>query len=293
MIKPILSLILLALFSSGSFAQSSSTGSSKSICDEMPHLCSSKHNAVVDSTVQTQSSTEKPQVSKDSVKAPTHSAKTSGRLDNGGNIPVYYGASRPVAISGALTNEVKIRVGRLLTELKPGDIINAQIKQSIKAAPGVPTPIQARVEYGRFKGSTLFGEAIFEPMLKRVLINFTIMNDSNSKLTYLVKAQALSLNGQVGLEGEHHSNRTELFLASTISSAVSGYVRASKEKEQTLLGSKDVVTPGNAVKSGVADAAEETANIYKEAVKTAPEYTETPGYIPIQIIMEQTPREQT
>jgi hypothetical protein len=210
-----------------------------------------------------------------------------------GNLPSYLKGSRSSSGNEAVAVLVPDKVtGALLPGLRAGDILAAELEQSIKASPSVPTPIRARITAGRFIGAVVLGAATLDRELKRVLLSFDHLRLSGSDTGYQLKATGLALNGQVGLEGEHHAEEGSYLLAELGAATAAGYADATTSRSPSILGGYQTEpSAANAVKQGAVQALSKTADRFAERVRSAPEYTEIEGGRAIQIIIETAPME--
>lgn len=221
--------------------------------------------------------------------------RAAGYVESGsGNLPAYYNGVRHAASGDAAVVIVPEKsFGALLPGLRAGDILQAEIEQSVKASPSVPTPIRARVTAGRFHGAYVLGVATLDKELKRVLLDFTKIRIPGTSTTYNFKGTGLALSGQVGLEGDHHTQEGTYFAAELGSAAAAGYVDATTTRSQTLMGTYQTEPSAtNAAKQGAVNALSKSAERFAERARTAPEYTEIEGGRTIQIILNESPTEE-
>ena len=179
--------------------------------------------------------------------------------------------------------------------MRPGDVLRGELEQqSIKASPGVPTPIRARVTSGTFRGAVLLGVATFDPeLVERVLLTFDHLRLSQADAAYVLKAVGRAPSGQVGIEGEHHSREGAFFLGELLAAATAGFADASTQRSQAAFGTA-LAEPSieNAGKQGPSQAAAKTADHFAERTRNAAEYTEIEEGREIQILVQQTPTEE-
>ncbi len=243
-----------------------------------------------------------PSASNTAASADSKSKKTSVKvakpvaIEMPGNLPAYQTANARAATEAS--DEIVIvaekPLGALLPGLRAGDILQAEIEQSIKASPSVPTPVRARVTQGRFRGAFVLGSATFDRELKRVLLVFEHMRLPGNETTYALKATGLAASGQVGLEGDYHTQEGLFFAAEILTAGAAGYADATTQRNQTLLGTYQTApTLANASKQGAVTALSKSAERFAERERTAPEYTEIEGGREIQIILEASPTEST
>ncbi len=212
--------------------------------------------------------------------------------DAGGNLPEYLSGSRHVSTEGvAILTPEKVS-GAPLPGLRGGDILQAELEQSIKASPSVPTPIRARVTAGRFRGAFLLGVATLDRELKRVLLTFERLRLRGSEGTYQLRATGLAPSGQVGIEGRHHTDEGGYYLAELGAATAAGFVDATTNRSASRFGTfQTEPSVANAAKQGAVQALSKSTERFAERARSAPEYTEVEGGRPIQIIVESDPRE--
>ena len=182
--------------------------------------------------------------------------------------------------------------GALLQGVRPGDILNASLEQSIKASASVPTPIRATIESGKFRHATLLGTATLDRELKRILLTFDRLRLAGSEISYALKATGLAPNGQVGLEGDHHTEAGTYFAGEILAATAAGYADATTQRSQNMMGGYQIEpSVQNATKQGAVTALSKTADRLAEQSRNAPEYTEIEAGREIQIIVQETPME--
>jgi hypothetical protein len=221
------------------------------------------------------------------------SAVSRSQGGSGGNLPAYLSGPHFVPESpDGVVIAVEKPTGALLPGLRPGDLLQALLEQSVKASPGVPTPVRARVTLGRFKNVVLLGAAILDADLKRILLTFDRLRLPRNDAVYSVKATGLAPSGQVGLEGEHHTAQG-LYLAGELAAAtVGGFADATVSRSQTSTGAYQTEPSlANAGKLGMVQALSKTADRFAERTRNAPEYTEIEAEREIQILIQETPAE--
>ncbi len=209
------------------------------------------------------------------------------------NLPVYYqGVDRTHFEASESVVFVPKSANPKIEGLTSGDVLHAVIEQSLKASPSVPTPLRALITSGKFKGGYLVGEATLERELKRILLTFTKLR-TQARVVYTVQATGLSPSGQVGLEGEYHTETGKFFIAELAAATAAGIADSTISRQQTPFGGY-VQEPSlsNSAKQGAVTALSRTADRIAEKVRSAPEWTEVPGYQEIQIIIQDEPTER-
>lgn len=208
------------------------------------------------------------------------------------NLPAYYLARDRSGISpqdGVVL--VPKSTSPRFDGLSVGDMVPAVIAQSIKASPSVPTPVRALIQKGVMKGGFLLGEATLDKELKRVLLSFTKLKTASHD-TYSIQATGLALSGQIGLEGDYHSDTGRFFLAELGAAAAAGLVDSTVSRHQTALGTY-VQEPSlaNSGKQAATAALSKSAERIAERVRQAPEWTEISAFQEILVIVNDDPKE--
>lgn len=162
--------------------------------------------------------------------------------------------------------------------VKPGDLIDAELEEPILAFPDSKTPVRAVVRWGALKGLILLGEASLEKNSKKVAINFDRLV-SPEKEVFPIKAYAL-------VEGDYHTNADKMFLAEFLSAAASGYVDASIERSQNAYGNY-VDRPGYNTysKKALGVAMEKSSQRFAEFQRMAASFSIVPRLGLIQVLM--------
>lgn len=210
------------------------------------------------------------------------------------NLPSYYqNVDRSHFASSERVVFVPKSSSPRLPGINTGDLLNAIVEQSLKASPSVPTPIRAILVSGHHKGALLIGEARLDQELKRVLLTFKMLRIGGDRL-YTIQASGLSLAGQIGLEGDYHSETGKFFLAELGSATAAAVADSTIQRSQNIQGNW-VQEPSlsNSAKQGVVTSLSRTADRMAEKVRAAPEWTEIPGYQEIKIIITEEPKERS
>ena len=178
-------------------------------------------------------------------------------------------------------------------DIEIGDILEAHLEQSIKASPSTPTPIRALITSAKASGAYVIGTATLDRELKRVLLKFTKLRLRSGQVYSLI-ATGLSANGQIGMEGDYHSE-TGLFLVAEFAAATAtGIADASVNRQQNALGNwTQEPSMGNHLKQGAVSALSNTTKRLSETAASAPEWTLTQANQEIKIIIEEVPTEAT
>jgi len=231
----------------------------------------------------------------DSIKT-THSAPKRRGNDKQknmapGNLPAfYYTVDRASIQTSDKVVYVPSRTTEILKGLRSGDILLSIVEQSVKASPNVPTPIRAFIVRGPFKGGIVLGRASLDKDLKRVLFDFDRLRLPNQDAVYTLKATGLSPSGQVGLEGDYHSESGRFFVGELVAATAAGYADATIARQQNALGNfVQEPSVSNAAKSGLVTALSKSADRFAEGARSAPEWVEIPGYQELQIIVQEDP----
>lgn len=219
-------------------------------------------------------------------RAPKSHAKNLSK--NESNMPSYYQGMSRSHFEAREGGVLVVKNARPLPPgLRAGDMLKALITQSIKASPSVPTPVRAQALSGPSKGSYFLGEAKFDPELKRVLLTFNTFRDSSNE-TYSVHAVGLSPSGEVGLEGEHHTDSGRFFLAELAVAGTAAITDSTITRNPTSRGTwVEEPSLANTAKHGAVAALTKTTERMAEKVRSAPEYTYIPAPQHIQILVQE------
>ncbi|WP_413942681.1 hypothetical protein [Bdellovibrio sp. HCB-162] len=172
-----------------------------------------------------------------------------------------------------------------LKDLKVGEVITAEIPESLIAFPDSKVPVRAKISSGPLKGGIFIGEASLEKNSKRIVVDFKKFRAANSEEIYSVIASALDAKGILGIEGKYISNEAKYFGAEFLAAGAAGYADATIERNQNAFGnyvedkSLDTVN-----KKAIASALTKTADRFAEKLKNAPEYSMLEGPIAIKIL---------
>lgn len=170
-----------------------------------------------------------------------------------------------------------------------GDIVYARINSDIVSYDGSLSPVRAVITEGNYKNSFLVGNSTLDLKSKTISIRFDSFRPAGSKEVHPIEAYVQSTNGKMGLVGEIDSSYWTYFWAELISSGVSGYANSSKETESSFFGSRQKVSPDNAAKGAVADAAASTADLFREKSRSSPEIATAKGPHEIQVFIIKAP----
>lgn len=274
-------------------------GRGKSQCEINPRLCSwpgaeRSMRAMVDADGKTDKV-------KTSMAAPARgpeakqirAAKPMAPFDEKGNLPGYMSTDgrRPGSPDGFVLVAEKTS-GALLPGVRAGDVLIGVLEQSVKASPSVPTPIRVRITAGKLRGAIVLGAATLDRELKRILLVFERLRIPGNETAYALRATGLAPSGQVGLEGDHHTQERTYFAGEILAAAAAGYADATTQRTQTLTGGYQIEpSVGSAAKQGAVTALSKTADRFAERSRTAPEYTEIEAGREVQIIIQESPTE--
>lgn len=176
--------------------------------------------------------------------------------------------------------------GIQFTGLKPGDILEAEIRESAFAFPDSKAPVRAVVASGVLKDSLLLGEATLEKNSKRILISFNRFRKANDPLVFNLAASALDSKGILGLVGEYQSSESKLFSAEFLAAGAAGYADSTVDRTQNLIGNTvEQPTASNFAKKALASALSKTSSSISEKLKNAPEFSILEGPVQIKILI--------
>lgn len=151
--------------------------------------------------------------------------------------------------------------------LKPGKSLIAEIEHTVVVFPESKTPVVARILSKGFEDMILIGEATLEKNSKGIAINF-------DRLSHQKENSIFQIKGSAQTEGEYHTNSDKLFVAEFLSAAAAGFVEASVQREQAVLGNY-VETPSveNQAKRAGAGALAKSGERFAERVRSAREFS--------------------
>lgn len=163
--------------------------------------------------------------------------------------------------------------------LKPGDVLEAEIKEEVIAFPDSKIPARAIVTSGRLKGAILIGEASLEKNSKKVSMKFTDIIGKRDSDTYPISGYAL-------VEGEHHTNEGKFFLAEFLAAGAAGFADASISRSQNMYGNYvDEPSLDTSSKKALGSALSKSADRFAEKSRNAPEYTVVNIFTTIQVLV--------
>ena len=175
-------------------------------------------------------------------------------------------------------------------DLLSGEVIFAEIKESLIAFNDAKAPVRAIIKSGKLKGSILIGEATLEKNSKRILIDFKKLRTTYGNQNYEVTGYALDEKGILGIEGNLVSDENKFFAAEFLSAAAAGLADASVERNQTALGNYvEKPSPDTLGKKALVSALSTTTNHFSEKLKKAPEYSILEGTFEIQVLFTEQP----
>lgn len=176
-------------------------------------------------------------------------------------------------------------------QLLSGEVVRADIQESLIAFSESKAPIRAIITSGKLKGSILIGEATLEKNSKRILIQFNKLRTVSINNLWTVSAQALDYKGILGIEGDYVSGEEKYFGAEFLAAAAAGFTDATVERTPTPLGGT-IEKPGTDTysKKALASALSKTAERFSEKVKASPEYSVLQGPFEIQVLILDQPK---
>lgn len=219
------------------------------------------------------------------------SKKKNAPTQDGGNLPSYFSnrsnfhsEDNPVILP---TNRQSIKSN----DFNSGDVIEAEILESLIAFSETKAPIRAIIRRGPRKGSILIGEATLERNSKRILIEFKKLRTENNNQLWNVQAYTLDSKGILGLEGKLISGEDKYFAAEFLSAAAAGYADATINRSQNALGNY-VEQPGTDTfaKKALSSALSKTTDRFAEKLKSFPEYAILEGPLSIQVLITEQPK---
>lgn len=215
---------------------------------------------------------------------------SSEEVSNSSNLPPYFNKLAANSIESSFVVIPKTEARKKLDGLSSGSILKIVIQQDIVASNQVPTPIVGTVVSGLYKDSKVYGEAILDNELKRVLFNFKTISGGRLIQEYSLKASGLDVLGRVGITGKYHADDISFGIASFFATATA--IAADSQVERSKNNNGDYVenpSAENATKKGVAGAIGKVAERLSNRAMTAPGRTEVEGPLLLQIILEEPP----
>ena len=174
---------------------------------------------------------------------------------------------------GSTFNQLKIFEGDRLPVKIEEDMIG--YGESKRAVRGV-------VYSGSLKGFVVLGHAEMDKRTKELVVFFSKIRSSTGEESH-------SFKGEMRLQGRHETKFWTYFWASVGANAIGGFADASKDREPTILGSRDVVSPSNVAKNSVAEGAKAGARVFIDELKNFPEFTVVMGPTLDNLIITETP----
>lgn len=179
-----------------------------------------------------------------------------------------------------------IKSGMKYTKIKPGEVVEAEVMETLIALPDMKVPARAVIKNGPLKGTIFLGEASLEPNTKRVLVDFKGVRPPGDEDVYDIDGKALDLTGAIGIEGEYNSQEAKLFSAQFFLSLVTGWTEASISRDKNAWGTyQDVPGADTQAKRAVGEATSKSAERFAEKVKSAPAYSVVRGPTLIQVMI--------
>ncbi|GEM_PF-2052248 len=210
--------------------------------------------------------------------------------DNG-NLPLYY-MGRPVLPTDQSPIVLPISKQSILNNnLLLGEVVTAEIKESLIAFAEAKSPIRAIIESGKLKNSVLVGEATLEKNSKRILILFNKLRSDNSSQTFQLVGNVLDEKGILGIKGTLISGEEKYFAAEFLAGAAAGYADATVEREQNAFGGY-TEKPGADTfsKKALSQALSKTATRFAEKLNSVPEYSVLQGPFKILVLITEQPK---
>ena len=180
---------------------------------------------------------------------------------------------------------------RELTNFKLGDIVLANVPHSVIAFSDSKAPVSAKIVSTGGPVYILLGDATLERASKRILLSFKSIRENSSGEVFDVTAEALALDGTLGLEGDFSSNEPALFLAEVAAAGAAGFADASVQRTTNVLGqNQDDTSLDTKSKKALGQALSRTADRFAEGQKRAAEFSRLDGPVSIKILFSETPR---
>lgn len=206
------------------------------------------------------------------------------------NLPGYFFNLNANEVEDGFAFTPKTEPKQKLSGLTAGSVLKLVIRQDIVASSKVPTPIVGTIVSGLYEGSKVYGEAILDDELKRVLFNFKTITGGSISREYIIKASGLDVLGRVGMQGDYHADDITFGIASFFATATAIAADAQVERSKNAHGDY-VENPSaeNATKKGVAGALGKVAERLSNRAINAPGRTEIQGPLLLQVILDESP----
>lgn len=208
-----------------------------------------------------------------------------------GNLPSYYVGrtinqveESPIVLP---TNRQSILNGNLLL----GEVVIAEIKESLIAFAEAKAPIRAVIRSGKLKDAVLVGDATLEKNSKRILISFNKLRSGNTNQSWQMVGNVLDQKGILGIEGKLISGEEKYFAAEFLAAAAAGYTDATVQRDQNAFGGY-TEKPGADTfsKKALSSALSKTADRFADKLKSVPEFSLLEGPIEIQVLITEQPK---
>jgi len=207
-----------------------------------------------------------------------------------GNLPSYFLGRGHFALENSPVVLPAQKQNIRSNDLNSGEVIIAEIKESLIAFNDAKAPVRAIIKSGKLKDSILIGEATLEKNSKRILIDFKKLRTTSGNQNYEVTGYALDQKGILGLEGNLISGEDKYFAAEFLSAAAAGVADASIDRSQNAYGNYvEKPSTDTLAKKALVGSLATTTNHFSEKLKKAPEYSILRGSFEIQILITEQP----
>lgn len=177
----------------------------------------------------------------------------------------------------------------LFGSLKPGDLLQVEISESLFAFAESKTPVRAIVSTGPLKGAILIGEANLEKHSKRIGIRFKQFRTLTNEV-FSFDAVALDSVGILGLKGKLMSSDTNYFAAQIAAAAAAGYIESTITRDQNVFGNvTDSKSQDTFSKKALTSGLSKTSELLAEQFKQSSEYATLVGPISLQVLSLEQP----
>lgn len=223
-------------------------------------------------------------------KAATPLKRKNASPPQSGNLPNYFLVRGHFALENSPIVLPTQKQNIKNNDLNAGEVIIAEIKESLIAFNDAKAPVRAIIKNGNLKDSILIGEATLEKNSKRILIDFKKLRTVYGNQIFDVTGFALDQKGILGLEGKLISGEDKYFAADFLSAAATGVADASIDRSQNAYGNYvEKPSTDTLAKKALVGALSTTTNHFSEKLKKAPEYSILEGTIEIQILITEQP----
>ncbi len=211
-------------------------------------------------------------------------------LSDDSNLPQYFTKLTSNSVENVFVVLPKTEAKKKLEGLTSGSVLKIIIRQDIVASSKVPTPVVGIVVSGLYKNSRVYGEAVLDDELKRILFNFKTISGGSISHEYSLKASGLDVLGRVGMKGSYHADDITFGIASFFATVTS--IATDSQVERSKNSNGDYVenpSAENSAKKGLSGALGKVAERLSNRAINAPGRTEVEGPLLVQLVLDESP----